>query len=337
MRCLPETLFVFLQWLKDRSRSAILTLQNHVRRILLQVITSYPFTARLQNKEPLRKWSWRELCRRSNGLLSFSGWIILHSKVNYFTKPVERKEAASYTPRLGQKISRSMHLQTILVQMNTKGLFGLGPTERKPWKKTIFSGERVCDEALQTLFKATYFTGKQSLPYSKFPALCKLLMSVNAPITSSMYQDEKACSDLIRCISVVIQKKIICRIQNSPFFGIMVDESTDISVTGHLVMFAIIVEEGLSKTIFLGLLQLDGGTKNSASIFYCVISHLRLWDLGLCNFVAFGSDGASIMVGSQTGVSTRIRKRGKSIPLSMSLCSTSHQLGCFGCCQNTRL
>jgi hypothetical protein len=52
----------------------------------------------------------------------------------------------------------------------------------------------------------------------------------------------------------------------------MVDESTDISATGHLVMFATIIEEGLPKIVFLGLLQLDGGKKNYASIFYCVIS-----------------------------------------------------------------
>jgi hypothetical protein len=75
----------------------------------------------------------------------------------------------------------------------------------KTMEKAIFVGQRACDEALQTLFKAAYFTWKQSLPYSKFPALCKLLMFVNAPITASMYQDEKACSELIFCISTVIQ------------------------------------------------------------------------------------------------------------------------------------
>ena len=75
-------------------------------------------------------------------------------------------------------------------------------------------------------------------------------MSINALITTSMYQDEKACSDLITCISAVFQNKILCNIQNSPFFGIMIDESTDISATGHLVMFATIIEEGLSKTVF---------------------------------------------------------------------------------------
>ena len=84
-------------------------------------------------------------------------------------------------------------------------------------EKAIFAGQRACDEALQTLFKAAYFTGKQFLPYSKFPALCKLLMSVNAPITASMYQDEKTCSDLIFYISTVLQQKIVCRIHNYPF------------------------------------------------------------------------------------------------------------------------
>ena len=143
-------------------------------------------------------------------------------------------------------------------------------------EKTIFDGQRACDEALQTLFKATYFTWKQFLPYFKFPALCKLLMFVNAPITASMYQDEKACSDLIMCISAVIQKIIICQIRNSLFFGIMIDEFTDISTTGYLVMFATIEEEGLPKTVFMGLLLLDGGKKDSASIFDCVISQLRL-------------------------------------------------------------
>jgi hypothetical protein len=83
---------------------------------------------------------------------------------------------------------------------------------------------------------------------------------------------KKTRSNLIRCISVVIQNKIICRIRNSSLFGIMVDEYIEINVTRFLVMFATIVEKGLPKTVFLGLLQLDGGKKNYASIFYCVIS-----------------------------------------------------------------
>ena len=120
---------------------------------------------------------------------------------------------------------------------------------------TIFIGQHAYDEALQTLFKVAHFIGKLSLPYLKFHALCKLLMFVYAFITSNMYQDENICSDLIICICAIIQKKIIYRIRNSPFFSIMVEKFTDFSVTGHLFMFATIIEKGLPKTIFLRLLQ----------------------------------------------------------------------------------
>ena len=121
-------------------------------------------------------------------------------------------------------------------------------------EKTISSDEHICNEALQIIFKVNYFRMKQFLQYSKFPTLYTLLMSMNAHIISNIHHDEKTCSDLIRYISVVIQKKIICWIQNSSFFGIMVDESIDISAIGYLVIFATIIEEDLLKIVLLDLL-----------------------------------------------------------------------------------
>lgn len=41
----------------------------------------------------------------------------------------------------------------------------------------------------------------------------------------------------------------------------MIDESTDISVTGHHVVFTTIIEEGVSLTVLLGLLEIEGGKK----------------------------------------------------------------------------
>ena len=131
----------------------------------------------------------------------------------------------------------------------------------KVLEKAIKQGQRACDESLSSLFRAAYFIGKQSLPYAKFPSLCSLLASVKAPITASLYHDEKSCADLIACMSNVIKKKIICRVRNSPFYGIMIDESTDISVTGHLVVFATIIEEGVPLTVFLGLLEIEDGKR----------------------------------------------------------------------------
>lgn len=66
-----------------------------------------------------------------------------------------------------------MHLQLILVQIETKGLFGPALAKRKPWKKK-FSGHRTCDEALQTLFKAAYFY-ENSLSYIQNSLHCIII------------------------------------------------------------------------------------------------------------------------------------------------------------------
>ena len=52
-------------------------------------------------------------------------------------------------------------------------------------------------------------------------------------------------------------KKILDRVRDAKFFGIMIDESTDISVTCDLVVFANFVEDGFSFCVFLGLLHIE--------------------------------------------------------------------------------
>jgi len=120
-------------------------------------------------------------------------------------------------------------------------------------EKAIQQGQWAYDESLSLLCCAAYFIGKEFLPYTKFLCLCALRISVNAHIIAWMYQNEKVCVDLIACMSIVIQKKSIYRVWNSPLFGIMIDESIDISVTSHLVVFVTIIKEGLPLIIFLGL------------------------------------------------------------------------------------
>ena len=107
-----------------------------------------------------------------------------------------------------------------------------------------------------TLFKITHYVRKEFLLFSKFPTLCDLLLSINATIITKMYHDDKVCADIFVCISSVIQKKVLDRVRDSQFFGIMVDESTNIYVLGHLVMFATFLEDGVLTCVFLGLLHI---------------------------------------------------------------------------------
>ena len=57
------------------------------------------------------------------------------------------------------------------------------------------------------------------------------------------------------------------RIRDSIFFGLMIDESTDVSVTGLIVVFATFVEDGLHVSIFRVCLRLQMEDKMMKKIF----------------------------------------------------------------------
>jgi hypothetical protein len=62
----------------------------------------------------------------------------------------------------------------------------------------------ICDEALLSLMRATCYINTTLILFVRFHELCKLLVSIKACITKSLYHDEKSCFDLILCISSVI-------------------------------------------------------------------------------------------------------------------------------------
>ena len=106
-----------------------------------------------------------------------------------------------------------------------------------------------------------------------------------------MYRDEKSCAEMLFCISNIHQKSILCRIRDSFFFGLMIDESTDVSVTDHVVIFATFAEEIIPITAFLGLFEIHGGKNDAQFIYNCLIKSIKEWGLDMQRCVGCGSDG----------------------------------------------
>ncbi|KAL3677120.1 hypothetical protein R1sor_027068 [Riccia sorocarpa] len=178
----------------------------------------------------------------------------------------------------------------------------------KPMDRILKTAASMCNDAMLTLFRAAYFVGKHSLTFSNFPPFCELLKTCTSDIPVKLYQRAKSCIDFIFHISQILQSQVLEKVRASPLYGIMIDESTDVSVTGHLhlVVFCTFLEYGQVKTAFLGLLHIQ--KKDSGSITAELIARLRLWGLDFSKMLGFGSDGASTMLGSKNGVAVRLKR-----------------------------
>ena len=87
----------------------------------------------------------------------------------------------------------------------------------------------------------------------------------------------------------------------------MVDESTDIFISGHLVVFAIFLEDGVSICIFSCLLYIPRGKKDVFMIYELILIFLNKWGLDLDKFVGFGSGGSYVITGTRNGVAAYLK------------------------------
>jgi len=88
----------------------------------------------------------------------------------------------------------------------------------------------------------------------------------------------------------VIQRKDLHRVRDSKFYDLMIDESTNIYVKGHFVVFATFLEATMSFWIYYGLRM----EKNSKMIFDIIVAATKTWQLNLNKRIGFGSDGVSL-------------------------------------------
>nr|CAG8432985.1 7435_t:CDS:2 [Entrophospora candida] len=95
---------------------------------------------------------------------------------------------------------------------------------------------------------------------------------------------------LLKSISESIELVIWNELENCKAFGVMVDESTDISTNLHFIIYVKYCYEGIIKVCYLKLLEVE---ESNAITFYNAI--INLFD-----------KNASVMMGKNTGVAMRI-------------------------------
>ena len=97
---------------------------------------------------------------------------------------------------------------------------------------------------------------------------------------------------------------LLQHVHNSPFFSIVIDESTDVAVNKQLIMYVRYIEPAGPVTSFATILQLEEGS--ALAIYVAICNQLKVWNVDLGKLVGFASDGAAVMTGVRNGVVARL-------------------------------
>ncbi|KAG1664805.1 Zinc finger protein 862 [Nymphon striatum] len=104
----------------------------------------------------------------------------------------------------------------------------------------------------------------------------------------------------------VLDQKLKEKMQECGFFGIIIDESTDLAVHKKLIVYLRYVHRGEIQTELIGNIRIDNGQADT--ITEELLIRMRSLGLDVKNLVGLGSDGASVMFGRKGGIGVRLEK-----------------------------
>ena len=178
---------------------------------------------------------------------------------------------------------------------------------------------------MEQAFYSLYFLAKRRIPHTThYEPLHDFIGLLGIDIKSKIsiaknatYTSEKTIQEMIYIISEVIENNILNEMRNSNHFSIMLDETTDCSVIEQLAVHGrYISPTGELKCHYLKTIDLLHSESGEADVSVCagaetvtkrVCGYIEQACLDMGKLRGIGTDGAPTMVGSRTGVVTRLQ------------------------------
>lgn len=179
------------------------------------------------------------------------------------------------------------------------------------------------DNAILTLLKAAYFIAKEDLAILKFRELLKLLERCLCPhLPRELYRNRDACHEFVTIIGEYLESELVNVIKDSAYLGIMVDESTDLSVRKNLVIYVNVLDSvGNLNSYFSQIAEMK--ECDAPALTEAIIEYLENKGIDISKVAGLGSDGAGVMVGRHNGVGAILKRLN---PFMLSMHCVAHKL-----------
>lgn len=156
------------------------------------------------------------------------------------------------------------------------------------------------------LFRSVYSLMKNEIPLNQLNAILELqrLNGAEMPYQNLSWSTIKEIQEII---SENYKKDLVSEINTSNFFALLLDESTDITVSKRLSICVRYVKNGEAFTSFLASAEItDGCAYTVVEAVHNIVTSLGL-DLTKC--VSLATDGASVMMGRKAGVGVQLQSK----------------------------
>ena len=166
------------------------------------------------------------------------------------------------------------------------------------------------EEAFLDALRCLYVLGKQEIShtinYLPFGNFCIQLGNNTLPrlqeAKNCTYTSEQTMNDILCAIAAAIEESLLKKICASPYYSVVLDESTDPSTVKHLglVVQYIDLEKGLPETKFLKLLDLSQSVHATADVVVNALTQYLLEKASpapcITKMTGLTCDGAAVML-----------------------------------------
>lgn len=193
----------------------------------------------------------------------------------------------------------------------------------------------VDENAFCDAMRCMYFLNKHEIAhttnFASLRDLCVLLGNETLPVLKKSgninYESEQTMGEIVEAIGLTPEEEILCEVRDSPFYSVTVDEATDISVTKQLGICIQYLDS--NATVRVRNLKLLEITHGIAAVLTCaLITSTAPVTLDINKLAGGATDGASVMVGREGGVVTKIKEI---VPMFIATHCSAHRLSLATC------
>ena len=298
--------------------------------------------------------SWRELATPSNKAkypwidVQSDGIYCLYCKGEGSGASRSGSETFIFEPFLGKRpdLLRQHEQRSLLHQRKVAEMREAAICEAKKMRLQDTIDESLCitadGEAFCDALRVLYFLAKREMAHTTnflpLRQLCIQLGNQSLPrleqVKNATYASEQSMQEMLRAIGYTLEEDLLGKVAQSPYYAIILDECTDISVTKELALSVVYLDldTGKTATHFLKLVDLTKAVHATGQAVANAVSEYLEQEApvsqAMHKLAGVSCDGASVMLGERNGVVAHLKM--KAPQLIVTHCA-AHRLSLASC------